>query len=194
MVIGLMGGIGSGKSTVLNYLEKNYNAHIIQSDHVAKEIMLPGHRVFEKISKIFPEVIVDGNINSRIMSEIVFHDKEKLNMLNSITHPETIREIIHRIEQSNSNIIVVESALLMNSGLESYIDEIWYVFCETEKRISRLINNRGYTREKALDIITNQPSDEDYNRCADEFIDNSYSVEKTQEQIDLLLSMMPCCF
>ena len=194
MVIGLMGGIGSGKSTVLNYLEKNYNAYIIQSDYVAKEIMMPEHRIFEEVAKEFPEVIADGKINPEKLSEIVFQDKERLNILNSITHPGTVNEIIHRIQQNSSNIIVVESALLLNSGLEPYIDEIWFVFCELEKRISRLMNDRGYTRGKALDIIKNQPSDEEYNKSADEFIDNSYSVEKTQEQIDLLLSMTPCSF
>lgn len=56
MVIGLMGGVGSGKSTVLDYLEENYGAYIIQSDHVAKEIMTPGFKVFDKLSKAFPEV------------------------------------------------------------------------------------------------------------------------------------------
>lgn len=194
MVIGLMGGIGSGKSTVLEYLEKNYNAQIIQSDHVAKEIMKPGHDVFHKIEQTFPEVIMENKINSEKLSQIVFSDKENLKILNSITHPGTVQEIIDRIKESNREIIVVESALLIGSGVEEYCDELWFVYCEREKRIERLMDSRGYSREKAEGIIQNQPTEDEYNIHADEFIDNTYSVEKTKEQIDLLLSMMPCSF
>lgn len=194
MVIGLMGGIGSGKSTVLEYLEKNYNAQIIQSDHVAKEIMEPGHDVFCEIAQNFPEVIVENKIDSEKLSQIVFSDKENLKTLNSITHPGTIQAIIERIKESNRDIIVVESALLIGSGVEDYCDELWFVYCEREKRIERLMDSRGYSREKAEGIIQNQPTEDEYNTHADEFIDNTYSVEKTKEQIDLLLSMMPCSF
>ena len=194
MVIGLMGGIGSGKSTVLEYLEKNYNAQIIQSDHVAKEVMEPGQDVFLEIAHTFPEVIVNNKIDSEKLSQIVFSDKENLKTLNSITHPGTIQAIIERIRESNRNIVVVESALLIGSGVENYCDELWFVYCELEKRIERLMENRGYSREKAENIIKSQPSDEEYNTHADEFIDNTYSMEKTREQIDLLLSMMPCSF
>lgn len=194
MVIGLMGGIGSGKSTVLNYLESNYNAYIIQSDFVAKEIMTSGHDVFEKICDIFPEAVSENEIDSKKLSEIVFADEEKLKLLNSITHPATVKEIAGRIKESKEDIVVVESALLIGSGLEKYCDEIWFVFCEMQKRIERLINDRGYTREKAESIIAKQLSDDEYNASADEFIDNTYSVEKTREQVDMLLSMQPCSF
>ena len=153
MVIGLMGGVGSGKSTVLDYLEENYGAYIIQSDHVAKEIMTPGFKVFDKLSKAFPEVIENGKISSEKLASIVFNDKDKLDTLNSITHPGTIEEILNRIEQSNNSIIVVE---------------------------------------KSEEIISNQPSDEEYNHFADEFIDNTFSVEKTREQIDMILSNKEC--
>ena len=107
MVIGLMGGVGSGKYTVLDYLEENYGAYIIQSDHVAKEIMTPGFKVFDKLSKAFPEVIENGKISSEKLASIVFNNKDKLDTLNSITHPGTIEEILNRIEQSNNSIIVV---------------------------------------------------------------------------------------
>lgn len=194
MVIGLMGGIGSGKSTVLDYLASNYNAYIIQSDHVAKEIMTPGYKVFDKIAECFPEAIDYGKIVTEKLSEIVFRDKEKLKLLNSITHPGTVEEIEKRIRMSKAGIIVVESALLMGSGLEKLCDEIWFVYCEKEKRIERLMESRGYTKEKAESIMENQPSDEAYNLGADEFIDNTYSEEKTREQIDILLSMQECSF
>ena len=183
MVIGLMGGVGSGKSTVLDYLEENYGAYIIQSDHVAKEIMTPGFKVFDKLSKAFPEVIENGKISSEKLASIVFNNKDKLDTLNSITHPGTIEEILNRIEQSNNSIIVVESALLLGSGLESHCDELWYVYCEHNERVNRLVENRGYSVEKSEEIISNQPSDEEYNHFAD---------EKTREQIDMILSNKEC--
>ncbi|MFR2364499.1 MAG: dephospho-CoA kinase [Eubacterium sp.] len=192
MIIGVMGGVGSGKSTVLNYLENNYEANIIEADKVAKEVMLPGNDVYNEIVKTFPEVIVDNRIDSKKLAEIVFNDKEQLEKLNSITHPGAVKEIVSRIKSSKNRIIVVESAILLGSGVEQYCDELWFVFCNRDTRIKRLIQTRGYSKEKCISVIESQPADEEYNKGADEFIDNSYSEENTREQIDLILNTSAC--
>ena len=192
MIIGVMGGVGSGKSTVLNYLENNYEANIIEADKVAKEVMLPGNDVYNEIVKTFPEVIVDNKIDSKKLAEIVFNNKEQLEKLNSITHPGAVKEIVSRIKSSKNRIIVVESAILLGSGVEQYCDELWFVFCIWDPRIKRLIQTRGYSKEKCISVIESQPADEEYNKAADEFIDNSYSEENTREQIDLILNTSAC--
>lgn len=192
MIIGVMGGVGSGKSTVLNYLENNYEANIIEADKVAKEVMLPGNDVYNEIVKTFSEVIVDNKIDSKKLAEIVFNDKEQLEKLNSITHPGAVKEIISRIKSSKKRIIVVESAILLGSGVEQYCDELWFVFCNRDTRIKRLMQTRGYSKEKCISVIESQPADEEYNKGADEFIDNSYSEENTREQIDLILNTSAC--
>ena len=192
MIIGVLGGVGSGKSTVLNYLENNYEANIIEADKVAKEVMLPGNDVYNEIVKTFPEVIVDNKIDSKKLAEIVFNDKEQLEKLNSITHPGAVKEIISRIKSSKKRIIVVESAILLGSGVEQYCDELWFVFCNRDTRIKRLMQTRGYSKEKCISVIESQPADEEYNKGADEFIDNSYSEENTREQIDLILNTSAC--
>ena len=192
MIIGVMGGVGSGKSTVLNYLENNYEANIIEADKVAKEVMLPRNDVYNEIVKTFPEVIVDNKIDSKKLAEIVFNDKEQLEKLNSITHPGAVKEIISRIKSSKKRIIVVESAILLGSGVEQYCDELWFVFCNRDTRIKRLMQTRGYSKEKCISVIESQPADEEYNKGADEFIDNSYSEENTREQIDLILNTSAC--
>ena len=192
MIIGVMGGVGSGKSTVLNYLENNYEANIIEADKVAKEVMLPGNDVYNEIVKTFPEVIVDNKIDSKKLAEIVFNNKEQLEKLNSITHPGAVKEIVSRIKSSKNRIIVVESAILLGSGVEQYCDELWFVFCNRDTRIKRLIQTRGYSKEKCISVIESQPADEEYNKAADDFIDNSYSEENTREQIDLILNTSAC--
>lgn len=192
MIIGVMGGVGSGKSTVLNYLENNYEANIIEADKVAKEVMLSGNDVYNEIVKTFPEVIADNKIDSKKLAEIVFNDKEQLEKLNSITHPGAVKEIVSRIKSSKNRIIVVESAILLGSGVEQYCDELWFVFCNRDTRIKRLMQTRGYSKEKCISVIESQPADEEYNKVADEFIDNSYSEENTREQIDLILNTSAC--
>lgn len=192
MVIGLMGGVGCGKSTILNYLEKTYSAYIIESDKVAKEVMNPGNEVYNDIVRIFPEVVHDGFIDRDILAGIVFHDEGKLSQLNAITHPGTIKEILKRIQHADNDIIIVESAILLGSEVEDYCDELWFVYCDLETRITRLMNSRGYSREKCMSIIKNQPQDEEYNTHADEYIDNSYSKERTKEQIDIILGKTDC--
>lgn len=192
MIIGLMGGIGCGKSTVMDYLKQTYNAYIIEADKVTKEIMTPGNNVFNQIANTFPEVINSGVIDSSLLANIVFNNQEKLEKLNSITHPGTINEILDRIKKSDNQLIVVESAILLGSGIEEYCDELWFVYCDLEKRIKRLINNRGYTREKCISIISKQPAEEEYNNYADEFIDNSGNEIETKEQLDFILSKRYC--
>ena len=192
MVVGMMGGVGSGKSTVLNYLEKHYRAYVIKSDDVAKELMQKGQKLCKEVLAAFPEADNHGEIDSDRLAQIVFQNRDKLNTLNQITHPATIAEIIRRIKKSSAEIIVIESALMLGSGMEDICDELWLVYCDKMQRINRLRKFRGYSEEKAEHIIQNQPDDNSYNQFADEFIDNSYSVEKTIEQIDYIMAKANC--
>ncbi|MCR5737062.1 MAG: dephospho-CoA kinase [Eubacterium sp.] len=194
MIIGVIGGVGSGKSTVLDYLEKQYGADIIKSDDVAKELMLPGKEIFQKVAEEFPEVVDENGINKEKMATLIFSNEERRKKINSISHPATIQEIRKRMKESQADIVVVESALLIGTGLEEECNEIWFVFCERDKRIKRLMESRGYSKEKSESIIDKQPTDEEYNLVADEFLDNSYAPVDTQEKIDMILSTLPCGF
>lgn len=187
-IIGITGGVGSGKSEVLSYLKKNYNAHIILSDDVAKNITSNNLDVIRAIDREFSGAVINDRVDNNKLSQIVFNDKSKLFTLNKIVHPATIKAIIDEIKESDSDIVIVESAILIGSDLESELDEIWWIYCNRNIRINRLMQSRGYTREKCLEIINNQMSDEEFNKNCDEYIDNSEDFDKTKEQIDLILS------
>lgn len=193
MIIGLVGGVGCGKSTVLNYLRDKYEAYIIEADKVTKELTEKGNPIYCKIIEEFQEAVgVDGDLDRDKLASIVFKDEEKLSKLNSITHPETIKEIKSRICNSDAKIIVVESALLVGTGIEKMCDEIWFVYCDREIRIKRLMEKRNYTREKIMSIIDNQMFDDEFNKVADEFINNSNTPNETREQIDFILNSQFC--
>lgn len=193
MILGITGGVGSGKSTVLEYLKTKYGAFIIQADLVARYIMEPGHEVYDKVVTNFPEIRLDENgvIDRSYFAGIVFHDSRKLKLLNSIVHPGVKAEIKSLIEKSRSEnkdrLIVIEAALLIEDGYKEICDEIWYVFCEKEERIRRLMASRGYTREKAMDIMDSQMSDEEFKAHTDAFVDNTEDEKKTHRQIDRLI-------
>ena len=156
--------------------------------------MEKGYEAYEKIKEYFSDCFDGDVINRERLSKTVFENENSLKLLNSITHPATVNEIKKRVAESQNPIIVVESALLIGSGLDEICTDLWFVFCEENKRVQRIMYIRGYSKEKAYSIIANQPSDEEYNCAADEFIDNSYDINYTKEQIDILLSMMECSF
>lgn len=187
-----MGGVGSGKSSVLDYLQNKYNACVIKSDDVAKEIMNQKGPISKKVLELFPEADARGRINREKLAQIVFGNQKKLQQLNAVTHPATISQIITEVEQSKSRITVLESALMIGSGLEKYCDELWFIYCDRKERIRRLQVSRGYSVQKAEDIINSQPDDEEYHQLADEVIDNSKKIEYTYEQIDYILSGSEC--
>lgn len=196
MIIGITGGVGSGKSTVLKYLYERYNAYIIEADAVAKEIMTKGHNVYNRVIEAFPEIELDssGEIDRQVLASIVFNNQKKLELLNSIVHPGVKEQIKSTIQSVQNNtperIIVIEAALLIEDGYKQICDVIWYVYCEKEERIRRLIESRGYTRSKAIEIMSNQMSEEEFTSNTDAFVDNSKSEEATHMQMDRLIAAL----
>ncbi len=188
-VIGVTGGVGSGKSVVLSILEKDYHAETILADLVAHDLMQPGGKSYEDIVEAFGDGILndDGTIDRVKLGNIVFHDAEKLQKLNAITHPNVKEEIKNRIqkirEQGTASMILLEAALLIESGYEDVYDELWYIYVDRETRYCRLQEGRGYTREKTDSIMQKQLTEEQFRKYADVVIDNSYSIEETKQQI-----------
>lgn len=192
MVIGVMGGIGSGKSEVLKYMQEKHNATIIEADKIAHDILYNDENVKAEVKKLFPEAFDGDEIDTGKIADIAFNDPNKLDALNELTHPPTINEIVRQISNAITKYIVVESALFLGEEVSDLTDELWFIYCDKKERIRRLVETRGYSKEKAVAIIANQPNDEDYNSAADEFIDNTGSFDKTIEQVDFALSTMEC--
>ena len=192
MVIGVMGGVGSGKSEVLNYMQEKHNATLIEADKIAHEILYNDENIKGEAKNLFPDAFVDDEIDTGKIADIVFNDPNKLDALNGLLHPPTINEIVRQISDAKTKYVVVESALFLGEEVSDLTDELWFIYCDKKERIRRLVETRGYSKEKAVAIIANQPNDEDYNTAADEFIDNTGSFDKTIEQVDFALSTMEC--
>ena len=192
-IIGITGGIGSGKSTVLNILEENYGAYIVETDKLAHHLMEPGQTAYEKIVEAFGQDILeeDGKINRSVLGSIVFQEEAALNTLNGIVHPAVKEYILHDIEQKKQeqvSIYVIEAALLIEDGYKAICDELWYVYVEKEERIRRLLLGRGGTREKWEQIINNQSSEMYYRSNCDVVVDNSKNLKTTTDIVKELLS------
>ena len=189
MFIGVTGGVGAGKSTILQILEEKYHAHLIIADDVARNLMTRGKASYKAIVKAFGEDILqeDGEIDRQKLSAIVFQDEEKLSLLNGIVHPLVRKAIIREQKRVNKKdperLVILEAALLIEAGYKEMLDELWAVTADPEIRIQRLMDSRGYSREKSESIIANQLTDEEFRRNCDFVIDNSGTLEDTETQI-----------
>lgn len=186
--IGITGGVGAGKSTVLTFLEKEYGAFVIQADQVGHLVMEPGEECYEPVIALFGKQIIkeDKTIDRKRVSDVVFGKPEKLSQLNAIIHPAVKRYILSSLEKqkkAGSAICIVEAALLLEEHYQDFCDEVWYIHTDKEIRISRLMESRGYTREKAENIIANQAPEEFFRGHADYVIENNGDLEKTYRQI-----------
>lgn len=188
-ILGITGGVGCGKSTVLDMLEKEYGAYVIQADLVAHELMEPGQTSYQAIVEHFGQAILDkdGHIDRKALGAIVFADEEKLELLNSLTHPAVKQEIRNRIKENPDKFVVIEAALLLEDHYDEICDEIWYVYAEKEVRFERLAASRGYSREKSQAMMDNQMSEEELRRRCQAVIDNSETLEDTKVALDALL-------
>ncbi len=195
-IIGITGGIGSGKSTVLNIFKETYHAFVLEADKVAHLLMAPGGITYKPLLAAFGTDILDreGVIDRQALGTIVFASQEKLNTLNQITHPAVRTYILESISKYKvkhpDGLFVLEAALLIEEGYDDICDEIWYVFADRKTRIKRLMDRRGYSMEKCISIINSQSGDAFYRQRCKHMLDNSTSVENTKIQIDKLLKKL----
>lgn len=192
-IIGITGGIGTGKSTVLHILEKEYNACIVEADQLAHRLMEPGQTAYNKIVQIFGNKILckDRKIDRRILGNIVFQDEKALGRLNEIVHPavkEYIVEDIRKKTDEQTALYIIEAALLIEDGYKEICDELWYIYVEKEERIKRLIRGRGGNREKWERIIGSQSTEAYYRLYCDAVIDNGKDLKTTTNIVKELLS------
>lgn len=190
MVLGITGGVGCGKSTLLSMLEKKKGAKVILADNLGHEVMEPGTECYEQIVTLLGSSILDetGHIKREKMAQIIYGDDEKRRQVNEIVHPSVKKEIKERIRMWQAEpLVVVETALMFESGCDAYCDEVWGVFTDPEIRIDRLSKSRGYSREKSLSIMQKQMSYEELKQKCSHVLFNDEDPDKLWEQIKELL-------
>jgi len=196
-IIGITGGIGSGKSLVANILKDQYNAYILNTDGIAKEQMEPQGASYPEIVEHFGDVILqpDGRIDRSKLASIVFEDRNKRLKINEITHPKVLNQVKEEIEhirtQGTHPYLVVETALMIEAGYDYICDEIWYVFTSEEERRRRLKQERGYSDEKIDSVFKSQKTEEAFRDKFAIVIENIGDRAMLQHQIDILLK--PSC-
>lgn len=183
MIIGITGVVGSGKSTIVNYINEICDCLILDTDSIAKELMEPGMVAYDEIVKTFGYSILTESdvINRKALAEIVFNDKGKLELLNNITHHLVIEEVKNRIKKSEKKLIVIESALLFDTPLKDLCDSCWVIITSYEEKKKRLMLNRGYTEEKVDAMIASQKTNEELSKLADIIIKNDILDDAKQE-------------
>ena len=145
-VIGITGGVGSGKSEVLGILKRDFGAELLIADEIAHQVMEPGmpayRRIVEALGTDF--LSADGSIDRKALAKRLFGDGEALGTVNSIVHPTVWQAIEESIRCSRKELVIVEAALFdeEHNGL---FDQVWYIFTSEENRISRLMKSRGYS-------------------------------------------------
>ncbi|MBQ9030360.1 MAG: dephospho-CoA kinase [Parasporobacterium sp.] len=191
MIIGVTGGVGTGKSSILQILNKEFDAVVIMADEVSRDLMMPGEESYLEVVRYFGDGILTGGPQSPIdraeLARIVFQDPEKLNALNNINHPlvrKRIEALLKQYQKEAVRLIVIETAILIQVGYQDLVDELWVVHTDPEIRVQRLIDSRGYTREKIADIMKNQLPDHVMEQAADFVIDNSADLDSARRQIE----------
>lgn len=192
-VIGITGGVGSGKSSVLKLLKERFNAYILIADDIAKETMCRGNAGYEQVVEMFSEDILDKdkNIDRTKLATIVFHNENKRIVLNSIIHPLVKKIVLNKINElkiaGTYDYVFVEAALLIEDHYDVICDELWYIYVPADIRRQRLKDSRGYSDEKIDSVFKSQLNEEAYKKACINVIDNSKDIEDTMSQIEKLL-------
>ena len=184
-VVGLTGPIASGKSTVAELLRQR-GAEIIDADLVYRDLLAPGSALWQGVVERFGPAIVgsDGTIDRAALADIVFADPEALAGLERITHPAVIDAIRERITRANSPLVVIEAVKLVQSGLASDVDALWFVTADPETRLRRLRSRSRRDEASARARIAAAPSAVPEGVAVDAIVDNSEDLASTSSAVD----------
>ena len=188
--IGITGGIGAGKSKVLEFIGRHYLCEIYLADEVAHQVKRSGTECFQALVELMGRDILDacGEIDKGAMADKIFGEPDLLRKVNNIIHPAVRKFLLEKYAQAKRRgdveLFFVEAALLIECGYGSLVDEMWYVHADESVRRKRLSDSRGYSGDKISHIMGSQLSEEEFRKNSDFIIDNSGSFEETCRQIE----------
>lgn len=188
LIVGLTGNIGSGKSSIAHYF-KELGARFIDADQVGRDVVEPGTAGLQQIVQYFGADILnpDGTMNRSQVADIVFNNPEALKQLNAIVHPHIRSELLKAItaykSKPDTQLLIIEAALLIETGLYELVDEVWLVTVNSETQIQRVIKRDAATKEQVSARLASQMPQQDKIPYADRIIDNNGSPEDTIKQV-----------
>lgn len=195
-VIGLTGGVGCGKSTIIQLMEQHFNCRSILTDEVSRMQMEPGGIVYQNVVCEFGESILKegGTIDRKKLAALVFSDANKLERLNMLTHPPVTEYVLAEVQKERAagwhDYLLIETALLIEGGYHSFCDQVWYVYAPDEQRRERLKKSRGYSDQKITELFARQKTEKEFRNVATAVIDNQDGI--TQDNILKQLKKL-CC-
>lgn len=187
-IIGITGGIGSGKSTVSRTL-RDLGAAVVDADILAKNVTASGSEAVLELVEYFGKDIIDetGELDRKKLASIAFGDQVKLHALNCITHKHIVERINDTIDVLKNaakwEFIIIDAPIPVEKGFLDLADEVWVVTADRDTRIKRVMERSGLTSEAVMDRINAQMRDEEYVRIADEIIPNNGSVEELEQTV-----------
>lgn len=188
-LIGITGGVGAGKSEILNWLSEHYNCYILKADEAAHRIKEPGEACYKSLVELLGKDILlpDKRIDRAKMAERIFAEESLLKQVNALIHPAVkdyiLRQIQEKRQEGGTDYFFLEAALLIEEGYGEILDELWYIYAEETVRRSRLKGTRGYSDEKIDRILKSQLAEEEFRRSCSFVIDNSSDLESVYKQI-----------
>ncbi|MBW4686959.1 MAG: dephospho-CoA kinase [Komarekiella atlantica HA4396-MV6] len=188
-IIGLTGGIATGKTTVANYLASAYNLSVLDADIYARDAVSTGSPILDAIAQRYGEQILlpDGSLNRQKLGEIIFNHQDERNWVEELIHPYVRDRFLQAITQSSLPTLVLVVPLLFEAEMTHFVTEIWVVRCSQEQQLQRLIQRNHLNREQAKARIHSQLSLEEKVTRADIVLDNSFTLEALLKQVDVAL-------
>lgn len=169
MVVGLTGGVGSGKSVAMSLLSREFGAKLLIADDIGHRALEPNTLAYERIRNRFGAEYFteDGEVDRNRLAALVYADGKKRAVLNDIVHPYVLGEIRKKLaEWREEPLVAIETAILFETECDKLCDQVWWIDADREVRIRRLMVSRGYSRERAEAIMSAQlPEEEWLHRC-----------------------------
>lgn len=196
-IIGITGGVGSGKTEAAHILAKIADAKLLIADELGHVAMEKHSKGYDAILAEFGDIILDEdqNICRQTLSKLVFQNKEKLKKLNEIIHPivlDYIQNYIHS-KREEEGYLILENAIMFETGCDVYCDEIWYISVSSEIRKERLLKNRGYSIEKSESIMQQQLQDAAYQKRCQRVVPNNNSIEALKKELQTAFDAVSIC-
>jgi dephospho-CoA kinase len=180
-----MGNSGSGKSTVAAYLREK-GAYIIDADDVSHRVCEPGRPGLAAVKERFEPYFFndDGTLNRRRMGRHVFADKRELRKLEDILHPIILKTVKEELDATREEMVVIDCALLVKTGLFHLTDEVWLVKADMDTKLNRICGRDGIPYDQAINRLRNQQSDDEMMQFADKIIMNDGTEAMLLEQVE----------